>query len=40
MELRISIDIIIFFSSFEVIMFLLGGKIMTFVSYPYSDCHE
>ena len=30
-ELRISIDIIMFFSSFEVIVLLLDGKVMTYV---------
>ena len=33
-ELRSSIDIIMFFSSFEVIVLLLDGKVMTFVLYP------
>ena len=32
--LSISIDIIMFFSSFEVIVLILGGKVMTFVLYP------
>ena len=33
-ELRISINRIIFFSSFEVIVILFGGKVLTFVLYP------
>ena len=33
-ELRSSIDIIMFFCSFEVIVLLLDGKVMTFVLYP------
>ena len=33
-ELRSSIDIIIFFSSFEFIALLLDGKVMIFVLYP------
>ena len=33
-ELLISIDIIILFSSFEVIVLRLGDKVMTFVLYP------
>ena len=33
-ELSISIDIFMFFSSFEVIVLILGGKVMTFVFYP------
>ena len=33
-ELSISIDIFLFFSSFEVIVLILGGKVMTFVFYP------
>ena len=33
-ELSISIDIFMFFSSFEVIVFILGGKVMIFVLYP------
>ena len=33
-ELCISIDLIIFFSSFEVIVLLLGVNVMTFVLYP------
>ena len=33
-EFRISIDIIMIFSSFEVIVLLLGDKVMTFVLYP------
>ena len=33
-ELSISIDIFMFFSSFEVIVLILGGKVMTFVLYP------
>ena len=33
-ELRNSIDILVFFSSFEVIVLLLDGKVMTFVLYP------
>ena len=33
-ELSISIDIFMFFSSFEVILLILGGKVMTFVFYP------
>ena len=33
-ELLISIDLIIFFSSFEVFLLLLGIKVMTFVLYP------
>ena len=33
-ELRSSIDIIMFFSSFEVIVLLLDSKVMTFVLYP------
>ena len=33
-ELRSSNDIIMFFSSFEVIVLLLDGKVMTFVLYP------
>ena len=33
-EFSISIDIFMFFSSFEVIVLVLGGKIMTFVLYP------
>ena len=32
--LSISIDICMFFSSFEVIVLILGGKVMTFVLYP------
>ena len=32
-ELSISIDIFMFFSSFEVIVLILGGKVMTFVFY-------
>ena len=32
--IHISIDLIIFFSSFEVIVLLLGVKAMTFVLYP------
>ena len=34
LELRISVDFIIYFSSFEVIVLLLGVKVMTFVLYP------
>ena len=34
LELRSSIDRIMFLSSFEVIVLLLDGKVMTFVSYP------
>ena len=33
-ELSIFIDIFMFFSSFEVIVLILGGKVMTFVLYP------
>ena len=33
-ELSISIDIFMVFSSFEVIVLILGGKVMTFVLYP------
>ena len=33
-ESRSSIDIIMFFSSFEVIVLLLDGKVMTFVLNP------
>ena len=33
-ELGSSIDIILLFSSFEVIVLLLYGKVMTFVLYP------
>ena len=33
-EISISIDIFMFFSSFEVIVLILGGKVMTFVLYP------
>ena len=33
-ELRSSIDIIMFFSSSEVIVLLLDGKVMTFALYP------
>ena len=33
-ELSISIYIFMFFSSFEVTMLILGGKVMTFVFYP------
>ena len=33
-ELSISIDIFMFFSSFEVIVLILGGKVMTFVFNP------
>ena len=33
-ELSISIDTFMFFSSFEVIVLILGGKVMTFVLYP------
>ena len=32
-ELSISIDIFVFFSSFEVIVLILGDKVMTFVFY-------
>ena len=33
-EWSISIDIFMFFSSLEVIVLILGGKVMTFVFYP------
>ena len=33
-ELSISIDMVMFFSSFEDIVLNLGGKVMTFVFYP------
>ena len=33
-ELSISIDLFVFFSSLEVIVLILGGKVMTFVFYP------
>ena len=33
-ELSISIDMFMFFSSFEIIVLILGGKVMTFVLYP------
>ena len=33
-ELSISIDIFMLFSSFEVIVLILGGKVMTFIFYP------
>ena len=33
-EFRISIDMIDFLSSFEVIVLLLGVKVVTFVLYP------
>ena len=33
-EFSISIDIFMFFSSFEVIVLILGGNVMTFVLYP------
>ena len=33
-ELSISIDIVMFSSSFEVIVLILGGKVITFVFYP------
>ena len=33
-ELCSSIDIIMFFSSFKVIVLLLNGKVLTFVLYP------
>ena len=33
-ESHISVDFIIFFSSFEVIVFLLGVKVVNFVIYP------
>ena len=33
-ELTISIDIFMFCSSFEVIVLILGGKVMTFVLKP------
>ena len=39
-ELRSSIDIIMFFSSFEVNVLLLDGKVMTFVSYPLIKFHD
>ena len=33
-ELSIYVEVIMFFSSFEFIVLLLGGKVMTFVLYP------
>ena len=33
-DLCLSIDLIIFFSSFEVFVLLLGIKLLTFVLYP------
>ena len=33
-ELSSSIDIIMFFSSFEVIVLVLDGKVKTFVLFP------
>ena len=39
-ELRISIDIIMFFSSFKVIVLLLDGKVMTFVLHPFLKFQE
>ena len=39
-ELSISIDIFMFFSSFEVIVLILGGKVRTFVFTPYSGPRE
>ena len=33
-EFRIFIDFVIFFSSYEVIVFVLYVKVMTFVLYP------
>ena len=29
-----------FFASFEVIVLILGGKVMTFILYPYSGPRE
>ena len=39
-ELSISNDIFMFFSSFEVIVLILSGKVMTFVFSPYSGPRE
>ena len=33
-KLSISIDIFMFFSSFEIIVLISGGKVMIFVLYP------